>query len=323
MSNLSLNSNSTQNVLLSKEGRFTKFKRQIIKEKYIWILCVPMIIWVLIFAYYPMYGMLMAIFDYIPGKNIVDCTFVGFKYFNEFFNSPDFFIVMRNTLAISFLNILIGFPIPIIFALLLNELRGNKFKRFIQTISYLPYFISWVVAASLIFQLIGSDGLITIFLRNVGFLSENTSLLGEGKYFWGILTSANIWKGMGWSSIIYLSAISGIDSQLYDAAAVDGVNRWGRVWHIILPGIRGTIILLLILSIGGVLNAGFEQQLLLGSPQTREYWDVLDTYVYRYGVQLGRYSYATAVGVFKSIIGVTLVFSANKLSKKFFDLSVI
>lgn len=147
--------------------------------------------------------------------------------------------------------------------------------------------------------------------------------MSEGKYFWGILTSSNIWKGMGWASIIYLSAIAGIDAQLYEAAAIDGVSRWGRVWHIVLPGIRGTIILLLILNIGGILNAGFEQQLLLGAPQNREYWDVIDTYVYRYGVQLGRYSYATAVGVFKSVIGVTLVFTANKLSKKFFDMSVI
>jgi putative aldouronate transport system permease protein len=321
MSKLSLK--STQDVVSLEPGRFTKLKRQIIREKYIWILCAPMIIWVLIFSYYPMYGMLMAFFDYVPGKSLLDCTFVGFKYFKEFFNSPDFLVIMRNTLSISFLNLLIGFPIPIIFAVLLNELRGNRFKKLVQTISYLPYFISWVVAASLIFQLLGSDGLITIVLRHLGFLSENTSLMSEGKYFWGILTSANIWKGMGWSSIIYLSAISGIDAQLYDAAAVDGVNRWGRIWHIILPGIRGTIILLLILNIGGILNAGFEQQLLLGAPQNREYWDVIDTYVYRYGVQLGRYSYATAVGVFKSVIGVTLVFSANKLSKKFFDMTVI
>lgn len=140
-----------QNLISLKPGRFEKLKRQIIKEKYIWILCIPMIIWVLIFAYYPMYGMLMSFFNYVPGKSILDCTFVGFKYFKEFFNSPDFFIVMRNTLAISFLNLLIGFPIPIIFALLLNELRSTKYKKFIQTISYLPYFISWVVAASLIF----------------------------------------------------------------------------------------------------------------------------------------------------------------------------
>ena len=187
---------------LHEESRFGKIKKCFLREKYIWILCIPMIIWVFIFSYYPMYGILMAFFNYVPGKSILDCTFVGFKYFIDFFNSPDFFIVMRNTLAISFLNLIIGFPIPIIFALLLNELRGTKFKKFIQTVSYLPYFISWVVAASLIFQLLGSDGLITMFLRNIGFLSENTSLMSEGKYFWGILTSANIWKSMGWSSII-------------------------------------------------------------------------------------------------------------------------
>ncbi|MGL4373472.1 MAG: hypothetical protein ACRCS6_06790, partial [Turicibacter sp.] len=159
MSNLS--AKLPKNDLSLGGSKFAKLKRQIIKEKYIWILCVPMILWVLLFAYYPMYGMLMAFFEYVPGQSILGSEFVGFKYFIDFFNSPDFFVIMRNTLVISFLNLAIGFPIPIIFALLLNELRGNRFKKLIQTISYLPYFISWVVAASLIFQLMGSDGLIT------------------------------------------------------------------------------------------------------------------------------------------------------------------
>ena len=157
----------------------------------------------------------------------------------------------------------------------------------------------------------------------MGKIDNPISFLGEGKYFWTILTSANIWKEVGWSSIIYLSAIAGIDSELYDAGAVDGLGRFGMVWHITLPGIRNTIGLLFVLGLGGILNAGFEQQLLLGAPQTREYWDVIDTYSYRYGIQMGNYSYAAAVGIFKSVISFALVLLVNKAVKKFFDVTVI
>lgn len=320
MSNLSLQSNNLQ---VKKEKKIDKMIRNFKKEKHIWIICIPIIIWVLTFAYYPMYGMLIAFFHYTPGKSILSCDWAGLFYFKQFFNAPEFFNILRNTLAISGLNLLFAFPAPIILALLINEMGNKHFKKIVQSISYLPYFISWVVTASLIYTFLSTDGLLPVILQKLGLLNREISFLGEGKYFWTIITSANIWKGVGFSSILYLSAIAGIDKELYDAAEVDGVNRFGKVWHITLPGIRTTIILLLILQIGSILNAGFEQQLLLGSPQTREYWDVIDTYAYRYGIQLGRYSYGMAVGLFKSAIGLTLVFLANRLSKKFFDLSLI
>lgn len=320
MNNLSLQSNKLS---IKEEKKIDKIIKSFKKEKHIWFICIPIIIWVLAFAYVPMYGMLIAFFHYVPGKTILQCDWAGLFYFKQFFNSPEFFNILRNTLAISGLNLLFGFPAPIILAVLMNELGNKRFKKTVQTVSYLPHFISWVVTASLIFSLLSTDGIVTILFQKLGWIQGEASILGEGKYFWGIITSANIWKGVGWSSILYLSAISGIDGQLYDAAAVDGVSRFGRIWHITLPGIRPTIILLLILQIGSILNAGFEQQLLLGSPQTREYWDVIDTYAYRYGIQLGRYSYGMAVGLLKSAIALILVFLTNKLSKKLFDLSVI
>lgn len=292
------------------------------KERQLWLICIPMIVYVAIFAYYPMYGVIVSFMDYIPGAPILGSKWVGLKYFVEFLNSPDLGSILRNTLAISGLNIVFGFPAPIILALLLNELRNKHFKKVVQTVSYLPNFISWVVAASLLFTLLGSEGIINELLIDLGLVHEPVGFLSTGNYFWWIITIANIWKNVGWSAIIYLSAMAGIDQELYQAGAVDGLGRFGMVWHITLPGISTTILLLWILRIGGILNAGFEQQLLFGSPMTRDFWEVIDTYAYRYGIQLGRYSYATAVGLFKSVISITLIFITNRASKKYADASI-
>ena len=299
-----------------------RISRRFMKEKQLWMVCIPMIVFVLIFAYYPMYGVLVSFMDYIPGAPIIGSKWVGLKYFIEFFNSPDLEMIMRNTLAISGLNILFGFPAPIILALLLNELQNRHFKKVVQTVSYLPNFISWVVAASLIFTLFGSEGVINRLIQDMGLTEEPVGFLSTGKYFWWLITMANIWKGVGWSAIIYLSAMAGIDRELYQAGAVDGLGRFGMVWHITLPGISTTILLLWILRIGGILNAGFDQQLLIGNAMTREYWEVIDTYAYRYGIQLGRYSYATAVGLFKSVISILLIFVTNRASKKLAGASI-
>lgn len=319
---------AADNILLDKDSKNGKSKlnlffRRLRRERELWLISVPMIVWVAIFAYYPMYGVFMSFVDYIPGKEIFSSQWVGFKWFMEFFTSPDFGIIMRNTLVISGLNLLIGFPAPILLAILFNEIRNKYFKKTIQSISYLPYFISWVVAASLLYSFLGNDGILNDMLMRLGVLNKSVSFLGESKYFWTIITAANIWKNIGWSTIIYLSAIAGIDEELYQAGAVDGLGRFGAVWHITLPGIRPTIILLWILAVGGLLNAGFEQQLLIGNVQTREVWDVIDTYAYRFGVQMGRYSYGTAVGLMKSVIGLGLVLLTNKVSKKAMGLSII
>jgi putative aldouronate transport system permease protein len=296
--------------------------RRFNRERQLWISCIPLIAWVVIFAYVPMYGILQSFVNYIPGKAFWDCKWVGLLYFKQFFDSPDFLNVLRNTLAISALGLIVGFPAPIVLAVLLNELSSLPFKRTVQTISYLPYFISWVVVANIMFTLLGNEGLVNEVLLKLGLAAKPIAFMGEGKYFWGLLTSANVWKGVGWSSIIYLSAIAGIDQELYQAGTVDGLGRFGLIWHITLPGIRTTTVLLLILSIGGLLNAGFEQQLLIGNPQTREYYEVIDTYAFKYGIQMGRYSYGTAIGFFKSVIGLALVLLANTFAKKAMDVAV-
>lgn len=289
-------------------------------QKQMWIICAGALLWVLIFCYIPMMGNIIAFFDYIPGRSLFECDFIGFKNWIDFFSLPDMWRVFRNTLVISGLSMTIGFVMPIIFALLLNEIHHTLFKKVIQTISYLPYFISWVVVASILFTLLGTEGNINSLLMHFGWIQKPISFLNEKSYFWGILTSANIWKDLGWSAIIYISAIAGVDQELYQAGAVDGLGRFGKVWHITLPGIAPTIILLFIMNIGNILNAGFEQQLLIGNPLTKEVYENIDTYVYRYGVQIGRYSFATAVGLMKSVIGFALVMIANKISAKVTDM---
>lgn len=314
-------------IVPGRETRQTKWLRRtmetVYKERQLWLICVPILAWVAVFSYYPMYGVLIAFFKYYPGEALFGSQFVGLKYFIDFITSTDFPNVMRNTLAISALNIIFGFPAPIILALLLNELRNVAFKRITQTLSYLPYFVSWVVVASIMFSLLSSEGLFNELLQRLGLISKPLLFLSDGRYFWGIITIANIWKGIGWSSIIYLSAMTGIDQELYQAGKVDGLNRFGLIRYITIPGISVTIVLLLILNIGSILNAGFEQQLLLGNAQTRLYHEVLDTYAYKYGIQLGRYSYGAAIGLLKSCIGLSLVLIANRFTKKVLDVGIL
>lgn len=300
-----------------KKGEVLKSFRT---QKQMWAISGVALLWALIFCYIPMLGNVISFFDYVPGRNLFDCEFVGLRYLIDFFALPDMWRVFRNTLVISGLSMTIGFVAPIIFALLLNEIYHTVFKKVIQTISYLPYFISWVVVASIMMTLLGTEGNINELLIGLGWLEKPISFLNEKNLFWGILTTANIWKDLGWSAIIYISAIAGVDQSLYEAGEVDGLGRFGKVWHITLPGIATTIILLFIMNIGNILNAGFEQQLLIGNPLTKEVYENIDTYVYRYGVQLGRYSFATAVGLMKSVIGFALVVVANKISAKVTDM---
>ncbi|MCD9021122.1 ABC transporter permease [Cohnella silvisoli] len=305
------------------KGRLSRIGKRFYRERELWTINFFALAWVLIFAYGPMYGIIYSFYNYIPGRSLSHSKFVGLKYYIEFFTLPDVWLIIRNTLVISSLGLTIGFIAPIILALLMNEIRNIKFKRLIQTITYLPHFVSWIVVASIIFTLLGSEGAINDALMKMGIIHEPLKILGEGEYFWALLTSANLWKGIGWASIIYIAAIAGVDQELYQAGAVDGLGRFGMAWHITLPGIRSTVLLLFILGIGTLLNAGFEQQLLLGTPTTRDYHEVIDTYVYRYGIQQGRYSFATAVGFMSSVLGLVLVLITNKFSKKLTGMSII
>ena len=228
-------------------------------------------------------------------------------------------MIMRNTLATSLLTLLFSFPAPILIAIFLNEVRSRRMKKFVQTASYLPYFISWVIAANIFLTFLSGDGVVNDILQFLHFTDEDILFFQKGPYFWWIIAIANTWKVMGYNAIIYLAAISGIDQEQYEAAEVDGANRVQRIIHITLPAIRPTICILLILAIGGILNTGFEQQLLMQNDSILNYSDVLDTYAYRYGMKNGMYSYGTAVGLFKSIVSFILVLSANSITKKLND----
>lgn len=302
-----------------KKGALLKSFRT---QRQIWILCAFAIVWALIFCYAPMLGNVVAFLDWYPGMSFTESEFIGLENFKRFFQLPEWKMVMRNTLVISGLSMTIGFACPIIFALLLNEIGNKLFKKVIQTISYLPYFVSWVVVAAIMKSMMSSEGILNEVLLDLGIVEKSVGFLENPDYFWTVLTVANIWKGLGWSAIIYISAISGVDQELYQAGAVDGLGRFGKVWHITIPSILPTVVVLFILGIGNILNAGFEQQLLLGVPSTRKVYEVIDTYVYRYGIQLGNYTFGTAVGLMKSIFGFALVWLTNKISDKVLDLKM-
>nr|WP_246246778.1 ABC transporter permease subunit [Paenibacillus lemnae] len=251
---------------------------------------------------------------------ITESPWAGLIHFKEFFTDPNFVSVVRNTLAINGLNLLIGFPAPIIFALLLNEITTSKFKRFVQTISYLPHFVSWVVFGGLIITILSpTNGILNFILVELGVLSEPVNFLGEADNFWLILVSGEVIKGLGWGAIIYIAAISGVDQDMYEAATIDGAGRVQKMWYVTLPSIMGTIVIMLIFAISAILNTGFEQILVLQNPLNLETSETIDTYVYKTGLQQMRYSYSTAVGVAKSIVAVLLLLLANYASKKITD----
>lgn len=292
-------------------------------QRYLFLLMLPGIIWVLLFCYAPMTGLYMAFCNYKPTtngyfKDLLGAPFLGLEWFQYFFQD-DLGMVMRNTLVTSLLTLLFSFPAPILIAVLLNEVRHAKVKKFIQTASYLPYFISWVIAANIIMTFLASDGVVNDILMALHVVEEPVLFFQKGPYFWWIMALANTWKGMGYTAIIYLASISGIDAQLYEAAEVDGADRVQKIWHITLPALRTAICIQMILAVGGILSTGFEQQLLLSNSLILNYSDVLDTYSYRYGLKNGMYSYGTAVGMFKSVISFVLVLGANKITAKLND----
>lgn len=295
--------------------------RRMWDQRYLYLLLIPAVVWVVLICYAPMSGLYMAFINYTPkGKgyfaDLINSEFVGLSWFKYFFET-DFLTIMRNTLATSLLTLLFSFPLPIILAICLNEVKHPGIKKFVQTSSYLPYFISWVIAANIFLTFLSSDGVINNLLKFLGLTEESIMFFQKGPYFWWIIAIANAWKVLGYNAIIYLAAISGIGQDMYEAADVDGATRFQKIINITLPALKPTIIILLILAIGGILNTGFEQQLLMSNDSILNYADVLDTYAYRYGLKNGMYSYGTAVGLFKSVVSFALVMGANSLSRKF------
>lgn len=294
-------------------------------QKYLFLMSMPFVVWLIIFSYLPIWGWIMAFQNYKPSSNktIFQQKWVGLKNFKDLFSDPQFYRVVKNTLGMSLLGIAFGFIITILFAIFLNEVRNMGFKRIVQTFSYLPHFVSWVIAASIVIEMLSSSGVINSILISLKLIDKPIQFLAKPNYFWGVITAATTWKDLGWNAIIYLSAISGIDPALYEAATVDGANRFKKIWHVTLPGIMPTVMIMLILNIGSVLNIGFERQMLLGNTLILEKADVLDWYILREGINSARYSYGTAIGIVKSVVSIILVFSANKLSKKFTDTGVV
>lgn len=286
------------------------------RDLFLYLLILPGVLFFFIFKYVPMWGILISFQNYSPYSGFLHSQWVGFEHFGRFFSNTDFSILFRNTMAINLLNLIFFFPLPIIVSLLLNELKGEGFKKSLQSIIYLPHFLSWVIIAGLSFLMLSKDqGVINQLLESSG--HGKMDFLTEPKYFWVLLTLQSIWKELGWGTVIFLAAMSGVDPQLYEAARMDGAGRFRQMWNVTLPGIRNVIIILLILRIGHIMDVGFEQVYLMMNGAVSNVADVFDTYVYRVGIQQGNFSYSTAVGLFKSVVGVLLVIGANKLAKKF------
>ena len=276
----------------------------------------PGMIWLLVFCYLPMYGCQIAFQNYRITDVLGTSDWAGLKWFAKFCQDPSFFQVMKNTLGISFLKLLFGFTAPIIFALLLNEIRNLKFKRVVQTLSYLPHFLSWVILGGIMITWLSDTGVINRVLIAMGVLDEGVSFLAKPQYFWGVSVISEIWKELGWGAIIYLAAISGIDPSLYEAAEIDGANRFQKLWYITLPEISGTIAILFILQVGGIMGSNFDQIFVLHNALNDPASNVIDMFVYKIGIGNANYSYATAIGLFRSVISLLLLLIANKVTAK-------
>lgn len=314
--------NMADTAVTTKKPKKTKYRdkasffKQLANQKYLQVMALLGVAWMLIFNYIPMGGIVIAFKKFKITRTIAEAPWVGLQYFKEFFMDDNFLNIMQNTLGISLLKLIIGFPLPIIFALLLNEIRHVKFKKIAQTISYLPHFLSWVVLGGIMVTWLSKTGVINDFLVASRIIKEPISFLGDPKYFWGLSVISDSWKELGWSAIIYLAAISGVDQQMYEAATVDGATKLQKIFKITLPSITGTIALMLILQVSGLLNSNFDQVLILKNQINVSRSQVIDTYVYQVGMTMGKYSYATAVGLFKSVIALLLLVIANKTSKK-------
>ncbi|MHA6534004.1 ABC transporter permease [Paenibacillus sp. BAC0078] len=286
------------------------------QNQLIWM-SVPLMLYIILFAYVPVWGWTMAFQNYRPGRSFSEQEWVGFKQFKFLFTDDNFLRVLRNTLAMGVINLVLGFVTAIALALLLNEIRKVFWKRIVQTISYLPHFLSWIIVTGIVATSLSiNDGIVNIVLMKLHLIKEPILWLSEGKYFWGIVGASHVWKEVGWNTIIYLAAIASIDPALYEAAEIDGASRYKKMRFVTLPGIKATIVILLIMSVGHVLEAGFEVQYLLGNGLVVDWAETIDIFVLKYGLAQGNYSLATAGGIFKTVVSVTLLLMANFTAKR-------
>lgn len=296
-------------------GYVAKLGRDLWRNKWLYVLLIPGVIYFLVFKYVPMYGIVIAFKDYVPFTGMADSKFVGLEHFVRFFTAQNGELwteLLWNTLALSFLNIVFFFPAPIILALLLNEMRSMRYKKVMQTLLYVPHFISIVIVVSITYVLFSTDGIVYKVVQNI--FGSSPQFLSDPGAFRPMIIGQTIWKETGWGTIIFLAALTNVDTQLYEAAMVDGAGRWRRLWHITLPAIRSTIVLMLILRMGSVLDTGYDHLILMSNQVNRKVSYTLDVYTYIQGIKSGLFSFSAAIGLLKAVVSVTLVISSNKIA---------
>ena len=296
--------------------RAIPFRKRLWMQRQLMLMSVPMLLYILLFNYFPLWGWITAFMDYNPAKPLLENEWVGMKNFIWLFSKPEFIRAIRNTFAMAAINLVFGFVFPILLALFLNEIRTRNFKRTVQTVTYLPHFLSWVIVVGIAQTILASDGAINRLLQSLGLINKPIFFLGEGKYFWWLVGGINLWKECGWNAIIYLAAMSAISPELYEAADMDGAGRFDKMFHITLPGIKSTFIVLLVMNIGYLMEAGFEIQYLMGQNVVMDWSQTVDIFALKYGITKGQYSRAIAAGIFKSLVSIALMLSANFTAKR-------
>lgn len=307
--------------VLNKSG--TKWYSKLLRNWQLWVMVLPALAYIIIFNYIPIYGIQLAFRDFKYNAGFLGGDWAGLKYFKQYFSSPMFWPTLRNTFMIAFSSIVFGFPMPIILALVINQIRNQKRKKMLQTTVYLPYFISTVVLVAIMnIFLSPTSGIISKILNAFHLMGENANLMGDPQYFVPVYVISGIWQTCGWNSIIYVAALSSVDSQLYDAAKIDGANRWRVVWHIEIPAIVPTIIILLIMNMGNILSVGFEKTYLMQNSLNKSVSEVISTYVFNIGIMSSQFSFGAAVGLFNTVINFTFLVLANTIAKRISDISV-
>ena len=301
---------------MAEKGKYKRFAKLVYEQRALHVMAGLGVVWMLIFCYLPLPGLWIAFSNFLIYKPIFSSAFVGLKYFAQLFTDSNIPSALINTLGISGLNVTVGFVVPIIFAILLNEMAGRRYKKFVQTVSYLPHFVSWVILGGFLISWTGQNGFLSQFCMSIGITDSPLYWLAKPNYFWPTAVISGIWKEMGWGAIIYIAAIAGINPELYEVAQVEGANRWQRIWHITLPCIKGTIAILFTLQIAYILNSNFDQIFVLRNGINASRSTTLDIYIYRVGIEQAQYSYSAAIGFIKSIFALLLLLLSNKVSDK-------
>ncbi len=313
---------SKKNVVTLSNGKTITVNRMstgryMLQHRWLYFMLIPGALYFILFRYIPMGGLIIAFKEYSPFKGMWGSPWVGFGQFVKFFSANDFSKLLTNTLGISLLQLVLYFPAPIILSLFLNEVRHSGYKRVVQTLVYIPHFVSWVIVASLTYQLFNvSDGVFNVIYKAISG-GQTFDILSKPSAFWGLIVGQDIWRETGYGTIVFLAALAGVDQELYEAARVDGAGRWRLMWHITLPAIRGTIIMMLILRVGGIMNTGYEQIFLMRNDLNLAKAEVFDTYIFTKGIKSGQYSFTAAAGMFKSVVGMVLVLLSDRIAKLF------